>query len=174
MKNESHFHSQGGGNLTAEELTQVLTAAGHFNTRARRAVLEALCSAPGPLNPGDILRMGRVHHAALGLVTVYRTLDVLQSLNLVSKLHLQDGCHSYVLTTAGIERRDTAGRDDHGHHVICSACGRAVEFDGCDVEAVVSAVEAKTGFKVREHWLELFGLCPQCREQDGTEQGAVA
>jgi Fur family transcriptional regulator, ferric uptake regulator len=172
MESESIFQFGSGMGPSVPELVAVLKSAGHFNTHARRAVLEALCAAPGPLNPSDILWVGRQHHEALGLVTVYRTLEVLQGLGLVSKLHLQDGCHSYMLSTAGIERKEAHDGQvaEHGHHVICSACGRAVEFDGCDVEAVVAAVETKTGFKVQDHWLELFGLCPHCHMQEGASE----
>jgi len=46
--------------------------------------------------------------------------------------------------------------------VICQRCRRATEFAGCDIEVVVAAVEAQTGYRVREHWLEMFGSCPEC------------
>jgi Fur family transcriptional regulator, ferric uptake regulator len=67
-------------------------------------------------------------------------------------LHTDDGCHSYAPSA-----------HHHGHHVICQQCQGAMEFEGCDLEAVVAAVEANTGFQVRSHWLELFGVCPECQ-----------
>ena len=42
-----------------------------------------------------------------------------------------------------------------------------MEFEGCDISAVVASVEAQTGFQVQSHWLEMFGLCPECRAGDG-------
>jgi Fe2+ or Zn2+ uptake regulation protein len=139
-----------------------LTRAGYSNTRARRAVLEALSRSAGPASPNELLATGREIHPALGLVTIYRTLEILGQLGLVRKLHLAEGCHSYVLSTAAL--RSDPGDEPHGHHVICQECHRAVEFDGCDIEAVVSAVQSQTGFAVRSHWLEMFGLCPECQE----------
>ena len=37
-----------------------------------------------------------------------------------------------------------------------------MEFADCDVDMIVAAVEAQTGYRVRAHWLEMFGLCPEC------------
>lgn len=149
------------------ELVDRLTRAGYSNTRARRAVLDALIASAGPASPADLLAAGRKLHPALGLVTVYRTLEILEQLGLVRKLHLEEGCHSYALSTAGLraEHDDRAhGEDAHGHHIICQECHRAVEFAGCDIDAVIASVQRQTGFAVRSHWLEMFGLCPACQE----------
>ncbi len=145
-------------------LVDRLTRAGYSNTRARRAVLDALAAAPGPVTPAELLDSARTRHGALGLVTVYRTLDILEALGLVRKLHLAEGCHSYVLSTVGAadSGREATG---HGHHVICQVCRRAVEFAGCDIDAVIAAVQKQTGFAVEGHWLEMFGICPACQEQ---------
>ena len=129
-----------------------LVEAGYSNTQSRRAVIAALCETSGHASPADLLASGRHYHANLGLVTVYRTLDILLSLGLVRKLHMEDGCHTYVRASHA-----------HGHHVICQRCERVLEFEGCDIGHVVAAVEAQTGFKVSGHWLEMFGLCPSCQ-----------
>jgi Fur family ferric uptake transcriptional regulator len=150
-----------------DALLDALAQAGYSNTRSRRAVLMAICEAGGQASGAELLALGRAHHPPLGLVTVYRTLDLLLSLGLVRKLHLDEGCHTYALSMIGPhgEVRD-GDRHDHGHHVICRDCGRAVEFEGCDLDAVVASVEAQTGFRVQEHWLEMFGVCPACRESE--------
>ncbi len=153
MENENEFQiASTGATLSPEAMLAALVKAGHSNTRARRAVIAAICETGGQASPADLLASGRVHHPALGLVTVYRTLEILLELDLVRKLHTDDGCHSYAPST-----------HHHGHHVICQQCQRAMEFEGCDLETVVAAVEARTGFQVRSHWLELFGVCPECQ-----------
>ena len=152
-----------------DALLDVLAQAGYSNTRSRRAVLTAICEAGGQASSAELLALGRAHHPPLGSVTVYRTLDLLLSLGLVRKLHQEEGCHSYAIS-AGLPAGDPATRGfheaaahPHSHHIICQTCNRAVEFAGCDLDAVVTSVEAQTGFRVREHWLEMFGLCPQCQ-----------
>lgn len=165
MKTERVFQFQ--KNQQAGDLVDLLTRAGYSNTRARRAVLDALSAATGPLTPAELLEAARGAHPALGLVTVYRTLEVLETLGAVRKLHLDEGCHSYVLTTVRTHQQHSHGSDPdgHGHHIICQVCHRAVEFAGCDIEAVIAAVQAQTGFAVQDHWLEMFGLCPACQEK---------
>ena len=98
-------------------------------------------------------------HSRLGQVTVYRTLEILSGLGLVRKLHADDGCSAYAAATR-----------HHGHYVICQECHRAAEFEGCAVESAVGRVTAQTGYKVNGHWLELFGLCPECQKK-GREKG---
>lgn len=145
-----------------------MVRAGYSNTRARRAVLQALCEAGGQATPAQLLALGRAHQPNLGLVTVYRTLEVLAALGLVRKLHLAEGCSTYALSPTGVLHTDSEPVQSaytahvHSHHVICQRCRRATEFAGCDIEAVIAAVEVQTGYHVREHWLEMFGLCPEC------------
>lgn len=156
-----------------DALVAAIISAGHSNTRARRAVLQALCEAGGQATPARLLALGRAHQPRLGLVTVYRTLEILSELGLVRKLHLDEGCSTYALSPAGVlPGEDTphsamSAADSHRHHVICRRCRRAVEFAGCDIGVVVAAAEAQTGYRVTEHWLEMFGLCPECQAAEG-------
>ena len=141
-------------------------------------MLTAICEAGGQASGAELLALGRIHHPALGSVTVYRTLDLLLSLGLVRKLHLAEGCHIYALSLTGKNDEtpddETRGNGphEHGHHVICQRCNRAVEFKGCDLTAAVASVEAQTGYLVQEHWLEMFGICPACRESETRREAA--
>ena len=154
MKIENDFQfTLTGIEADPDAMLVALVEAGYSNTRARRAVLTAIYESDGQATPLALLALGRSHHPALGLVTVYRTLELLLKLGLVRKLHSEAGCHAYAPAT-----------HDHGHHIICERCQCAVEFIGCDIGAVITAVENQTGFQVRSHWLEMFGLCPECRQ----------
>lgn len=154
VKIENHFRFVPPGLADPDEMMAALVRSGYSNTQARRAVLWAICQARGQASSADILEVGRHYHPGLGQVTVYRTLEILSALGFVRKLHTEDGCHTYALAT-----------HDHGHHVICRGCKRVVEFEGCDIGQVVAAVEGQTGFAVSGHWLEVFGLCPECQAQ---------
>jgi Fur family ferric uptake transcriptional regulator len=93
-------------------------------------------------------------HQNLGLVTVYRTLALLAELNLVRRVHRDNGCHGYVLASPG-----------HRHTLICQGCDQAIEFSGeDDIHALIDRVESETGYQVDDHLLQLSGLCPACRE----------
>ena len=140
----------------ANRLLAGLAEAGCSDTRARRAVVRALCSVSDRATPAELLARGRAVHPRLSAVTVYRTLDLLRSLGLVERLHHPDGCGAFVPAPAA-----------HGHHVTCERCRRTVEFSGCAIEGLARSARAQTGFSVRNHWLELTGLCPDCRRSEG-------
>jgi len=137
------------------EWEQCLADAGCRITASRRAVVQVLQEARAPLLPQEILEQGQRIHRKLGLVTVYRTLALLTQFDLVRRVHRENGCHGYVMASPG-----------HRHHVVCQRCGSAVEFPGeDDIHVLIERVEAGTGYRVEDHLLQLFGLCPDCQEQ---------
>lgn len=136
-----------------QEWIACLQEAGYRVTAPRRAVLRALAESARPLSPAELRERGRRYYPSLGLVTVYRTLEVLEGLDLVRRVHREDGCHAYAPTSAG-----------HVHLILCQRCNRAAEFSGDDLAYLIAQVERETGYRVQGHWLQLFGLCPQCRE----------
>ncbi len=142
------------------EWEQRLAAAGCRITVSRRAVMQVLEQADSPLSPLEILERAQAVHRKLGLVTVYRMLNLLTELNLLRRVHHEDGCHGYLLASLG-----------HHHALICQCCGRAVEFSGGDdLGTLVEQVEAKTGYRVDDHLLQLFGLCPACQVKGGGDE----
>ena len=136
------------------EWEQILAEAGHRITVPRQAVMQVLMVHDAPLSPQEILAHGQAHHARLGLVTVYRTLDLFEHFGLAYRVHLDMGCHGYVLRQPG-----------HHHILLCQGCGQSVEFAGHDdLDALMARVSAGTGYQVAEHWLQLFGVCPACQQ----------
>lgn len=122
-------------------------------TAPRAAVARVLAEARTYLDPGEIRARAVRFHRHTGLVTVYRTLDLLVAQGAVNKIHTRDGCHAYA-----------AVRPGHKHHVVCSSCRSIVEFEGCDLSALFAGVQRQTGYRIRGHWLELTGVCPACRK----------
>jgi Fur family transcriptional regulator, ferric uptake regulator len=153
----------------AERMMAGLAEAGRSDTRARRAVVQALCASPDRSTPAELLGRGRAIHPQLAPVTVYRTLELLQSLGLVERLHHPHGCSSFMPAPAA----PRAGHGTaHGHHVTCERCRRTVEFSGCAIETLARSAKAQTGFTVHGHWLELTGVCPDCRRAEAAQGGA--
>jgi len=138
--------------LDTDQLNQALNTRGYKLTAPRRAVLDVVAAMQESLSPADIYRRARRRYPRLGLVTVYRTLEILVEAGALRRVHLDDGCHCYAPTQAA-----------HGHHLICSSCNQVVEFAECDLDGLLKSVARKTGFRVERHWLEVFGLCPNCR-----------
>jgi Fur family ferric uptake transcriptional regulator len=104
------------------------------------------------LTPGEIYQDVNKLYPTIGLVTVYRTLDMLAGLGLICEVHAAGSCRSYLL------RRPS----EHHHHLICSACGAVVDFTGCDLSELEQRLSRETGFEIEGHLLELFGRCQDC------------
>jgi Fur family ferric uptake transcriptional regulator len=128
---------------------------GHKLTQPRSAILRVLLASDCPLSPTEIQTRGQALGGELGLVTVYRTLELMEEIELVRPVHLADGCHGYVLATPG-----------HTHHVICERCHAVVEIAGCELGGFLDRVAAHTGYTITGHWLELSGLCAQCQQEE--------
>jgi Fur family ferric uptake transcriptional regulator len=135
-----------------DTLAQQLRTQGHKLTGPRRAILQTLLEASRPLSPAEIQACGQVYCADLGLVTVYRTLEMMAEIGIVRPVHLADNCHGYVLATPG-----------HTHHLVCVRCHAVVEIAGCDLGDFLDSVAARTGYTITGHWLEISGFCAECQ-----------
>lgn len=135
-------------------LADQLRANGYKITRARQAVIDALAHAAKPLSINDLHERAQAYTADIGLVTVYRTLELLVALELVRPVHLMENCHGYAIATPG-----------HTHHMVCQRCNRVVEIEGCDLHAYLDQIMAETGYRITDHWLEIAGICPACQNQ---------
>ncbi len=138
------------------EIEERLRASGHRVTRPRRAVVRALMDSDSWLRPEVIHQRARKQYAPLGLVTVYRTLELLEEHGFVRRIHLEDGCHGYALAELS-----------HGHHLVCRGCQQVVEFAGTEeFQQLMDRMARRTGFVIEDHMLELLGLCPSCQTEN--------
>ena len=126
---------------------------GYRLTGARRAVVEIMAHSSHAITPIEIYDEARESHPALGLVTVYRTLEALEEQGLVQRVHSPQGCQAFITAPAG-----------HQHLLLCRQCGEAAIFEGDDLETLIKSIARKTGYQITEHWLQLFGLCPNCKK----------
>ncbi len=138
-----------------KEILQKLREKGYKITPQRRAVLETLGGSSTYLTPAELFELARVQKPDIGIVTVYRTLDVLGHLNLVCKLNLPDGSTGFLL------RRPYT----HHHHLVCASCGLVVDFSECGINELEHTVADTTGFTINSHSLELNGICPECKRR---------
>lgn len=128
-----------------------LQSSGYRLTQARRAVVETIACAQVALSPLEVYERAKEPCPGLGLVTVYRTLEKLEKLGLIQRVHQPDGCNAYLPGAVG-----------HQHLIICELCGRAEYFEGENLEAFFAKVADEHGFAIHDHWLQLFGYCSDC------------
>lgn len=138
--------------MTAETWLVQLQENGYRLTEARRAVVEIIQKSKRALTPVEVFGMARKKYRALGLVSVYRTLEKLEELHLVQRVHQPQGCQAFIAESSG-----------HEHLLLCQNCGRVTFFEGDDLDTLIKMISKKTGYLIHEHWLQLFGLCQACR-----------
>jgi len=100
-------------------------------------------------------------YPAIGLTTVYRTLDVLEQMGYLNKIPLGTGENKYELITDSSET--------HHHHLICTQCGRIIDYTDFEESELIKKAEqtlkTKHGFKITDYNFEFYGICKHCQER---------
>jgi Fur family transcriptional regulator, ferric uptake regulator len=125
-------------------------------TRQRLAVLEALGSVDDFRSAQEVHEILSSSGSSVGLATVYRTLQLYADTGDVDVLRREDG--------EAIYRRCS---ETHHHHLVCRACGKAVEVEGPAVEKWAEAIAAEHGYVNVAHTVEIFGTCADCAHASG-------
>lgn len=137
----------------ASEWLACLQASGYRLTRPRRVVVESLANSKRALNAAEIHDLARERYPTLGLVSVYRTLEKLEEMGLIQRVHHPDGCQAFITGFSG-----------HQHLLICRECGQTAFFEGDDMRVLFERVSRESGYRIQEHWLQFFGLCSECQK----------
>ena len=130
-----------------------LHESGYRLTGPRYFVIEILAQSERALSPSEVYQQARKQYPTIGLVSVYRTVEKLERLGLIQRVHQPDKCQAYIAAFSG-----------HEHLLVCSTCGLVEFFKGDDLAPLVGRVEKESGYCVKEHWLQLFGLCKRCQQ----------
>ena len=137
----------------AERAAEQLTAAGYRRGGARVAVLEVLDTQECARTAYDIEAALREGGRAVGRASIYRVLDELEALGLVSRVQVGQGSARYEPSRA----------DHHHHHLVCDRCGQVLPFHDDDLERAISALSGRVDFDVADHEIVLHGACSDCR-----------
>lgn len=138
--------------VEAETFTDLLTKNGLKVTAARIAVLETLKKADKPVD-SQFLIDELSETLGVDRVTIFRILNALTEKDIIRKLEFREGKSRYELNL-----------EDH-HHIICEKCGKIEDVSGCNIKVLEEEIGKKTGFKVKRHSLEFFGLCSDCQNK---------
>lgn len=141
--------------LTERKVVTALRRHGYKLTTQRLAVIGAIASSRDHLTPTTIYTKVHQDHPNIGLVTVYRTVEILAELGLVCELHSGGICHSYTISAP-----------QHHHHLICSNCGIVIDFTRHDLSELEGSLAKQSGFRIDGHLLEFFGLCHACQSEE--------
>jgi len=140
--------------FSEKKIAIILRQHGYKFTPQRRIVIQTVASSQDHLTPAAIYEKVHQERPNIGLVTIYRTLDILAKLGLICELHAGGSCRSY-----------TTGASEHHHHLICTNCGKVVDFSGYDLSELEQRLSQETGFEIEDHLLEFVGLCQACQKE---------
>ncbi len=147
--------------LMLKDIYTRLLERGHKLTPQRWAIIAIFLMNRGRhLSADDVYSMLKETHPNNGIATVYRTLELLEEIEVLKKLDFGDGRARY-------EVRDEDNH--HHHHLVCQSCGKIIEFEDDLLGALEMAIERKTGFRINDHVAKFFGTCAECQAKEAAQ-----
>ncbi len=134
-------------------------------TKPREIIFNILEKSDGHLSAEDIYREAYKIYPAIGLTTVYRTLELLERLGIILKHDFGDGRARYEIIDS--EKYE----QEHHHHLICKICHKVIDYKVCMeeekelVKKTVEGLESKYNFHITDHVIEFYGYCEDCYEK---------
>ena len=124
-------------------------------TNQREAVLEVMIANQGKhLSAEEVLQEARIKHPVIGIATVYRTLDILANMGILTKNMFGEKF-----------RYELCDHDRHQHHhIVCLSCGSISEVQEDLLHSLESRLE-QLGYQVLDHDLKFYAYCPQCSDK---------
>jgi Fur family ferric uptake transcriptional regulator len=145
-----------------------LKAYGYRITQGREAILNVLAATKDHLSAEDIYIKACTAYPAIGLTSVYRTLEVLVGTGMVYKFDFGDGRARY-------EIAEGCRGEAHHHHLVCTSCGRIIDYaDFIDEELVLlkktaAGLAKKYDFTIINHLMQFYGFCHKCKPKKNEE-----
>lgn len=122
-------------------------------TKSRIEIFKILSESKDSLAVEDIYNLCKERDAKTNLSTVYRTLDLFYSHDMVDKIDLGQGKYTYTLK-----------EESHKHILKCNVCNSEIEVP-CPMKQIEEILKNQTGFTLTEHSLELKGICNKCKKR---------
>jgi len=143
-------------NKLLSDFKQLLKINGLKFTIQREVILEMLYNSDEHLTPEGLHHLIQQKHPELntGIATVYRTLSLLESSDMVTSLSFGAQGKKYEL-----------GAKDHHDHIICTQCGSITEFVDEQIEQRQREITEALGFVMQEHSMQIYGICKNCQNK---------
>ncbi len=126
-------------------LEERCSGAGLKMTGQRRTILKVLDQAQDHPSVEDVYDRAKKIDSSISIATVYRTLSLLDELDLVMKHEFQEGYSRYEIN------------EEHHHHLVDLETGKVVEFQNDELEALKEKIARDLGYELVDHRLELYG-----------------
>jgi Fur family ferric uptake transcriptional regulator len=127
-------------------------------TAQREGLLDVFLDRPGHVSAEDLHRQTEAGQK-MGFATVYRTLKHLVACGLAREVDMGDSRLYF----------ENTGEKTHHDHLLCVHCGSVVEFLNPKIEQLQEKVASRYGYKITQHRLLLYGVCPKCQSPNITK-----
>ncbi len=138
---------------------QILRSEGKRVTPQRQLLLRIIQRSESHLDADEIYRQAKQHDPRISLSTVYRTLNLLKELDLVEEVHFNEDHHHYELAADTIH-----------HHLVCTECGRIMEFQSPLVDDLRAELQQEYGFVPERLQIDGVGRCQECQATVNAEE----
>lgn len=129
-----------------------LRSQGLKSTNQRMMILEAFLKSKSHYSTEDLYLKLRRQDPKIGYATVHRTLKLFAECGIASELNFGDGQ----------TRFEPLNADQHHDHLVCTGCGRIIEFEEPRIEQLQEEIAQRYNFQFESHRHELYGLCADC------------
>lgn len=138
-----------------EVLVEHLQRAGLRRTNQRDLILETFLRTEDHLTSEDLYQLVKRQDPNVGHTTVYRTLKLLTEAGLAREVRFGDNKTYY----------EHHFNHQHHDHMICTHCGKVIEFFSAEIEALQDQMADNFGFQPTHHSLRLWGFCSDCQKE---------
>lgn len=128
--------------------------AGLRRTAQRDVILEVFLKTEEHLTSEDLYWLVQKKDPSVGHTTVYRTLKLLTEAGLAREVRFGDNKTYY----------EHHFEHQHHDHMICTECGKVIEFFSAEIESLQDQMADNFGFKPTHHSLRLWGVCSDCQK----------
>ncbi len=139
------------------KLVEELKSHGIRVTPQRAIILDAIESISGHFTAEDVYAAVQTVSAYINIATVYRTLELLRELEMITDSDMGTSAIHYALRTHGPH-----------HHAICRTCGRSFEFPHALLATTIDRLNDEFDFVADAHHVVIFGWCTGCLQQPAT------
>ena len=141
------------GNEEIDVLEEYISENNLKITKQRRTVLKIFLESKDHVSVEELYNTVLKTEPKIGLATVYRTLALLTKSGLALEMDFGDGQKRY----------ESSYKSVHHDHMVCTECGKILEFNHPLIEKYQEEVAMQKNFKITSHKLDLFGLCQDCK-----------
>ena len=134
-----------------EDIGKKLQALGYRLTPQRMMVIAAIESPNSHISAEEIYTQVKAKYPQVNISTIYRTVELLKRLGLVTETDMGEGIVRY-----------HAGEKGHHHHLVCQKCGKVVDLDEGVLFSLKETLRQEHGFEADLRHLAIFGHCLNC------------